>query len=309
MGYAKHYTWCHNVFLSIYSPLAELSCNTNSKKKMNQAEIERIRDARTQGPHQYINYLCRAVGQRNTTRVLQKAKHAFVAHCGELFDCQRGRCALSGLKMTWHELHRGATQISIDRVDGERGYEIGNVRLVCVFVNHCLENQGDDLFYHFMALMDSYTGPPSVLHRPTKLLRTKRVSRSRGVRECDRKSPEDWIWFLCVISKRAKNASGDRPSRSPQFVAHCIDLYYRQGGECALTGVKLTWGDGRDPYALSMGRIFPEKGLVIGNVQLVARYLGSSNQLHDAEVVRKFARAVTRWPRWSPPDLRTRCSD
>lgn len=52
-----------------------------------------------------------------------------------LYDQQEGLCALSGVRMTWATGKTSPTSISIDRIDGEKGYVDGNVRLVCVAVN------------------------------------------------------------------------------------------------------------------------------------------------------------------------------
>lgn len=53
-----------------------------------------------------------------------------------LYDAQQGRCAISGREMT---LTRGQgrveTNMSIDRIDREKGYIPGNVQLVCAFCN------------------------------------------------------------------------------------------------------------------------------------------------------------------------------
>lgn len=52
-----------------------------------------------------------------------------------LYDKQEGLCALSGVRMTWATGKTAPTSISIDRIDGSKGYVDGNVRLVCVAVN------------------------------------------------------------------------------------------------------------------------------------------------------------------------------
>jgi hypothetical protein len=52
-----------------------------------------------------------------------------------LYDQQEGLCALSGIRMTWATGKTAPTSISIDRIDGKKGYVDGNVRLVCVAVN------------------------------------------------------------------------------------------------------------------------------------------------------------------------------
>lgn len=56
----------------------------------------------------------------------------------DLWIRQRGRCALSGIVMTWGSGRRMpmATSISIDRIDRNRGYEKSNVRLLCNAINN-----------------------------------------------------------------------------------------------------------------------------------------------------------------------------
>lgn len=52
-----------------------------------------------------------------------------------MWDANEGRCALSGIKMTWGQGRVLATSISLDRIDPDIGYAKGNVRLVCHSVN------------------------------------------------------------------------------------------------------------------------------------------------------------------------------
>ena len=49
----------------------------------------------------------------------------------EAFERQNGKCALSGLVMTWNQGHVLPTSLSIDRIDQTRGYSKDNVRLIC----------------------------------------------------------------------------------------------------------------------------------------------------------------------------------
>jgi len=56
----------------------------------------------------------------------------------ELFEAQGGMCAVSGLKMNWATRSGNGKQpisMSLDRIDGSRGYERDNLRLVCWQVN------------------------------------------------------------------------------------------------------------------------------------------------------------------------------
>lgn len=52
-----------------------------------------------------------------------------------LYDQQEGLCALSGVRMTWATGKTEPTSISMDRIDGSKGYIDGNVRLICMAVN------------------------------------------------------------------------------------------------------------------------------------------------------------------------------
>lgn len=54
----------------------------------------------------------------------------------QLYETQKGLCAISGVPMTWDQGGgKSATNISIDRVDPAKGYKEDNVQLVCTIVN------------------------------------------------------------------------------------------------------------------------------------------------------------------------------
>lgn len=54
----------------------------------------------------------------------------------ELYNRQNGQCAISGVTMTYITgSGRVPTNISIDRIDSDKGYEEENVQLVCRQVN------------------------------------------------------------------------------------------------------------------------------------------------------------------------------
>ncbi len=62
----------------------------------------------------------------------------------ELYDCQNGKCAISGVEMTY-EVGSGhvLTNISVDRINSEKGYEKGNIQLLCRVVNQMKSNMTD----------------------------------------------------------------------------------------------------------------------------------------------------------------------
>ena len=67
----------------------------------------------------------------------------------ELWEAQKGRCAVSGLQFT-REAYKNAFvktpfAPSIDRIDSAHGYLKGNVRLDCVVSNFALNQWGDNV--------------------------------------------------------------------------------------------------------------------------------------------------------------------
>lgn len=68
-----------------------------------------------------------------------------------LFAAQGGKCAVTGITMTWMAGKATPTSISIDRIDNALGYTRGNVRLVCYQVN-LMRNRWDDDTMYSMAL-------------------------------------------------------------------------------------------------------------------------------------------------------------
>lgn len=67
----------------------------------------------------------------------------------DLYDKQKGRCAISGLKMTY-DVGQGRNHynISIDRIDSSRGYTKDNVQLVCAQVNMMKAEMDMEEFYN-----------------------------------------------------------------------------------------------------------------------------------------------------------------
>lgn len=61
----------------------------------------------------------------------------------ELLQKQNRRCAVTGKAFTFGGDEVG-TNISIDRIDSNKPYSAGNVRLVCVAVNYMKRRMSDD---------------------------------------------------------------------------------------------------------------------------------------------------------------------
>ena len=62
----------------------------------------------------------------------------------KIWSDQEGKCALSGVDMTWGLGAYYPTSLSIDRIDSKEGYTKDNVRLLCYAVNAMKGVWGDD---------------------------------------------------------------------------------------------------------------------------------------------------------------------
>lgn len=53
----------------------------------------------------------------------------------EMWEQQGGKCAVSGVTMTWAQGAYSPTSLSLDRINRHQGYIKGNIRLVCYQIN------------------------------------------------------------------------------------------------------------------------------------------------------------------------------
>lgn len=68
----------------------------------------------------------------------------------ELWDKQNGKCAISGIEMTFEQYKgRIPTNVSIDQINPKNGYTIGNIQLVCMAVNQMKSDLKIDELYKF----------------------------------------------------------------------------------------------------------------------------------------------------------------
>lgn len=66
----------------------------------------------------------------------KRSEFITIADMVSLYEKQRGLCAISGVEMTYNQNGgKCPSNISIDRIDSSRGYDLDNVQLVCALVN------------------------------------------------------------------------------------------------------------------------------------------------------------------------------
>lgn len=82
----------------------------------------------------------------NAVRRRPNADSVTLAQLMEMFFRQNGKCALSGIPMTWAsgQGRPMPTSISLDRIDQKRDYTHDNVRLVCNAINNFRGTMSDD---------------------------------------------------------------------------------------------------------------------------------------------------------------------
>lgn len=70
-----------------------------------------------------------------------------------LYDQQNGMCAYSGLRMTWDCSTFNRQSVSVDRIDSEQGYVMGNVVLCCAVVNTMKSDMAVNEFISFIGAL------------------------------------------------------------------------------------------------------------------------------------------------------------
>lgn len=77
----------------------------------------------------------------------------------ELWEQQKGRCAISGVYLTHHKDGSGAKDFnaSIDRKSNEKGYTINNIHLVCYRINIMKHTLSEDMFYWWIKTINDFS--------------------------------------------------------------------------------------------------------------------------------------------------------
>jgi hypothetical protein len=83
----------------------------------------------------------------------------------EIYQKQNGKCVISNVEMTYVAgKGRVFTNISIDRINSNIGYEKGNIQLVCFAVNVMKqENTLEDLIYWCREIMRTQDAKNSIM--------------------------------------------------------------------------------------------------------------------------------------------------
>lgn len=88
-----------------------------------------------------------------------EAGSALEAHIATLLEEQEGRCAVSGIELSYDDTDPDL-RCSLDRIDSSGHYEPGNLQVVCWFVNRWKSDDTDNNFRRLLKLVrDAHQGP------------------------------------------------------------------------------------------------------------------------------------------------------
>lgn len=123
--------------------LFDIKVKTKTSRQMGaKEERARLRANKHKSPEDWLKYICKCSNTKAHGGWNQRSRPEFILHCIDLYHKQNGLCAISGVKMTYSQLKYQKTQISIDRIDNSIGYQVGNIRLVCLWINYALGDSG-----------------------------------------------------------------------------------------------------------------------------------------------------------------------
>jgi len=140
-GYTSACKQCRNEYLKSYRKtnsgkkvVAAIEAKSNQKNKHKPSR----KAAQKRNYARYIEKSPRFILYMNLKNALQRRpteNPVTLDQLMKMWSDQNGQCAVSGVQMTWNRGTILPSSISLDRIDSNVGYEVGNVRLICYQVN------------------------------------------------------------------------------------------------------------------------------------------------------------------------------
>ena len=120
--------------------------NRSICKKCRTAEQNRSRSAT---PEAYLSHLCTQLKYSRNKKNPEMEWAIDPGYLIQIWDKQKGRCAISGVHMTHIKDGTGVHDfnVSIDRVNPNLHYTPGNFQLVCHRINTMKHTLTEDMFY------------------------------------------------------------------------------------------------------------------------------------------------------------------
>ena len=130
-SYLLDTSWYRFIYLDLYSE--------HSRYMLNGEYTKRTIHSRRQGSMlHFLHYSCMCSNYK------ERRSKKFFVHIVQLYNEQQGRCVITGQPMHCPLRDTGCDPrffVSIDRIQNNKGYEVGNVRLTLQWVNHALGNK------------------------------------------------------------------------------------------------------------------------------------------------------------------------
>jgi len=188
----------------------------------------------------------------------------------DLWEKQKGKCYITGLVMT-HKAYSGRVQTngSIDQIEAGKGYIDGNVGFCCEFINLSKMQMSVDEFKK--QLLFAGENLKNKLHE--------------NIKSTDNIENEMEVYLLTLFSHKKLV---DKLGRE-----NIINLYKKQGGCCAISGIKMSGVKNpsikhRNPTNISIDKIDPKKGYILDNIQLTCLWTNTGKQQLSTEEYRKL---------------------
>jgi hypothetical protein len=183
-----------------------------------------------------------------------------------LWDEQRGLCALTGVQMTHKSA--GIYNCSIDRIDSSKGYTIDNIQLVSVIAQILKWDNDVETLKLLMKHIRKYDG--------VKGMKALSDEMKKFIKKCLQQSR--WTHV-----KRRKKGRDDAYDIDQEYIEK---LYDEQRGVCAISGLVMACKT-HDRYNLSIDRIDSSKGYIKGNVHLVCSIINNMKNEYSMELFMK----------------------
>lgn len=198
-----------------------------------------------------------------------------IGELSRLYAEQDGKCALAGEIMTHTQLTEreadsphilNPKNISIDRIDSSKGYVENNVQLVCAIVNIIKYTLDKIELISFCLDLDTHQIDKEYEQLVPIEYHTQ-ISDNMKIR----------------IKKKLSFTKGNAVRRNLKVIineSQLIELYHKQRGRCALTGLELTCTN--DQTDVSIDRINSNKDYTLDNIQLISEL--ANNVKSDIEI-------------------------
>jgi hypothetical protein len=208
-----------------------------------------------------------------------------IQYAWNVFENQKKLCALSGVPITlsfrkeFFE-EKEETTASIDRINGDIGYLAGNVQWVHKDINYMKTYLKDNRFIELCKLCFEYQGK-----KEDDNFVVKHINR--------RKNFTGYELISGVMWYKWKKDAELRKIKFEIQIKDAWELFLKQKGKCALSGLKLDFNEKPRMRTASPDRIDSSKGYVMGNVQWVYKDVNMMKNDFDQDYFLKMCGLVS----------------